>query len=64
VLTFPRKESHKVLIRSGRIKLPQSEEGYFTYPTALYSAGHACLDMDKVNDRDSWWLIEIENSPP
>jgi len=29
------------------------EEGYFTYPTALYSAGHACLDMDKVNDRDS-----------
>jgi len=28
-------------------------EGYFTYPTALYSAGHACLDMDKVNDRDS-----------
>ena len=29
------------------------QEGYFTYPTALYSAGHACLDMDKVNDRDS-----------
>ena len=29
------------------------DEGYFTYPTALYSAGHACLDMDKVNDRDS-----------
>jgi hypothetical protein len=29
------------------------EQGYFTYPTALYSAGHACLDMDKVNDRDS-----------
>ena len=28
-------------------------EGYFTYPTALYSAGHACLDMDKVADRDS-----------
>ena len=29
------------------------EEGYFTYPTALYSAGHACLDMNKVNDRDN-----------
>ena len=29
------------------------EEGYFTYPTALYSAGHACLDMEKVADRDS-----------
>ena len=29
------------------------EEGYFTYPTALYSAGHACLDMNKVADRDS-----------
>ena len=29
------------------------KEGYFTYPTALYSAGHACLDMDKVADRDS-----------
>jgi len=29
------------------------DEGYFTYPTALYSAGHACLDMDKVADRDS-----------
>jgi len=29
------------------------EQGYFTYPTALYSAGHACLDMEKVNDRDS-----------
>ena len=28
-------------------------EGMFTYPTALYSAGHACLDMDKVADRDS-----------
>ena len=28
-------------------------EGYFTYPTALYSAGHACLNMDQVNDRDS-----------
>ena len=29
------------------------EQGYFTYPTALYSAGHACLDMDKTADRDS-----------
>ena len=29
------------------------EQGYFTYPTALYSAGHACLDMEKVADRDS-----------
>ena len=29
------------------------KEGMFTYPTALYSAGHACLDMDKVNERDS-----------
>ena len=29
------------------------EEGYFTYPTALYSAGHACLDMNKTADRDS-----------
>ena len=29
------------------------DEGYFTYPTALYSAGHACLDMEKVADRDS-----------
>ena len=29
------------------------EQGMFTYPTALYSAGHACLDMDKVADRDS-----------
>ena len=29
------------------------DEGMFTYPTALYSAGHACLDMDKVADRDS-----------
>ena len=29
------------------------EQGMFTYPTALYSAGHACLDMEKVNDRDN-----------
>ena len=29
------------------------EKGMFTYPTALYSAGHACLDMEQVNDRDS-----------
>ena len=29
------------------------KEGYFTYPTALYSAGHACLDMEKTADRDS-----------
>ena len=29
------------------------EEGYFTYPTALYSAGHACLDLEKAPDRDS-----------
>ena len=29
------------------------DDGYFTYPTALYSAGHACLDMEKVADRDS-----------
>jgi len=29
------------------------EEGYFTYPTSLYSAGHACLDLEKAPDRDS-----------
>ena len=29
------------------------EKGMFTYPTALYSAGHACLNMEQVNDRDS-----------
>ena len=29
------------------------KEGMFTYPTALYSAGHACLNMEQVNDRDS-----------
>ena len=29
------------------------DEGIFTYPTALYSAGHACLDMNKVAERDS-----------
>ncbi len=29
------------------------EEGYFTYPTALYSAGHACLDINKAPERDS-----------
>ena len=29
------------------------DKGYYTYPTALYSAGHACLDMNKVADRDS-----------
>jgi hypothetical protein len=29
------------------------EKGMYTYPTALYSAGHACLDMEQVNDRDS-----------
>ena len=29
------------------------DKGMFTYPNALYSAGHACLDMDKVADRDS-----------
>jgi len=29
------------------------DKGMFTYPTALYSAGHACLDMEKVADRDS-----------
>ena len=29
------------------------EQGMFTYPTALYSAGHACLNMEQVNDRDS-----------
>ena len=29
------------------------EKGMFTYPTALYSAGHACLDMEKTADRDS-----------
>ena len=37
------------------------EEGYFTYPTALYSAGHACLDMDKVNDRDSMCVNRDRN---
>ena len=36
-------------------------EGYFTYPTALYSAGHACLDMDKVNDRDSMCVNRDRN---
>ena len=29
------------------------DEGYFTYPTALYSAGHACLDINKAPERDS-----------
>ena len=29
------------------------EKGLYTYPTALYSAGHACLNMEQVNDRDS-----------
>jgi len=29
------------------------EKGMYTYPTALYSAGHACLNMEQVNDRDS-----------
>ena len=29
------------------------DKGMFTYDTALYSAGHACLDMDKVHDRDN-----------
>jgi len=29
------------------------ETGMFTYPTALYSAGHACLDLEKAPDRDS-----------
>lgn len=29
------------------------EQGYFTYPTALYSAGHACLDVSKAPERDS-----------
>ena len=37
------------------------KEGYFTYPTALYSAGHACLDMDKVNDRDSMCVNRDRN---
>ena len=32
------------------------DEGMFTYPTALYSAGHACLDMAKVNDRDHMFV--------
>ena len=32
------------------------EKGMFTYPTALYSAGHACLDMDKVGDRDHMFV--------
>ena len=32
------------------------DKGMFTYPTALYSAGHACLDMDKVNDRDHMFV--------
>ena len=32
------------------------DKGMFTYPTALYSAGHACLDMEKVNDRDHMFV--------
>ena len=32
------------------------KEGMFTYPTALYSAGHACLDMEKVGDRDHMFV--------
>jgi hypothetical protein len=32
------------------------KDGMFTYPTALYSAGHACLDMDKVNERDHMFV--------
>jgi len=29
------------------------EKGMFTYDVGLYSAGHACLDIDKAPDRDS-----------
>jgi len=29
------------------------EKGYFTYDVGLYSAGHACLDLEKAPDRDS-----------
>ena len=29
------------------------KDTYFYFKWHLYSAGHACLDMDKVNDRDS-----------
>ena len=29
------------------------EKGYFTYDVGLYSAGHACLDVEKAPDRDS-----------
>jgi hypothetical protein len=29
------------------------DQGYFTYPTALYSAGHACLNLEQTADRDS-----------
>ena len=29
------------------------EKGYFTYPTALYSAGHACLNIDKAPEQDA-----------
>jgi hypothetical protein len=39
------------------------EKGMFTYPTALYSAGHACLDMEKVNDRDSMVVNRDRNFP-
>ncbi len=37
------------------------DEGMYTYPTALYSAGHACLDMDKVADRDSMCVNRDRN---
>lgn len=29
------------------------DKGMFTYDVALYSAGHACLDVEKAPDRDS-----------
>jgi hypothetical protein len=32
------------------------DKGMFTYPTALYSAGHACLDMEKVAERDHMFV--------
>ena len=40
------------------------DKGMFTYPTALYSAGHACLDMDKVNDRDHVCMQQRQEVPP
>ena len=51
---IPKERFPKGLVRGVEgLNFINPEQGYFTYPTALYSAGHACLDMEKVADRDS-----------